>query len=269
MRRLTLLLIALALPAALSAQKRIGTRLDWGTVEVLLYPSPDRGVQISFWTTGEAGVHRGRGLAGGFEPESVYAWINAADRVIHPIARPSGPASILTTPVLRSACGDSIRIMRRAKGDHWEDRVIVALNQQGSGGDHFAIRARPAETTALLEGMQSEAGLSGYNPDSVAASVAQNDSLPAFRGRVDTPVTLVQAGPASYPDRTIRGRVFLEYFVRVDGSVEPASVHAIAADDDRLVDPARSMIIASRFTPAKIGGRPVGMTVRQSINYTP
>lgn len=269
MRRLLLLLVFLACPTMLVAQKRIGTRLDWGTVEVLLYPSPDRGLQLSFWTTSQAGVQRGRGVTGGFEPESVYAWINAADKVIHPVAHPSGPTVVLATPVLRSASGDSIRMVRRAKGDHWEDRVIVALDEGSTGSDHFAIRARPGETAALIEGMQREAELSGYDKDSVAASVARNDSGAVFRGRVDTPATLLQAGPPSYPDRGVRGRVLLEYFVRVDGSVEPASIHAISADDDRLVEPARAMILGSRYTPAKADGRPVGVTVRQAINFTP
>ncbi len=269
MRRLFLLLIALALPGTLSAQHRLGTRLDWGTVEVLLYPSTDRGLQVSFWTTGQAGVQRGRGLAGGFEPESVFAWINAADQVIHPVVRPSGPTVVLSTRVLRSASGDSIRIFRRAKKDHWEDRVILALDERGNGADRFAIRARPAEATALIEGMQREAGLSGYDKDSVAASVARTDSLPMLQGRVDTPPALVEVGPRSYPDRSISGKVFLEFFIREDGAVEPSSIHAIFADDDRLVDPARTMVAASRFTPALANGRPVGVTVRQAVNFIP
>jgi hypothetical protein len=269
MRRLLLLLLALSLPGMLSAQHRLGTRLDWGTVEVLLYPSSNRGVQVSFWTTGQAGVQRGRGVAGGFEPESVFAWINAADRVIHPVARPSGPAVVLATPALRSASGDSIRIFRRAKGDQWEDRVIVALDEKGSGAEHFAIRARPSETTDLIKGMQHEAGLSGYDRDSAAAGVALTDSLPMLQGRVDTPAALVEAGPPSYPDRSIRGRVLLEFVIREDGAPEPSSIHAITADDDRLVEPARTMVIASRFTPALVNGRPVRVTVRQGINFSP
>jgi hypothetical protein len=269
MRRLLPLLLVLALPGTLSAQHRLGTWLDWGTVEVLLYPSSDHGLQVSFWTTGQAGVQRGRGVAGGFEPESVFAWINAADRVIHPVARPSGPTVVLATPALRSASGDSIQMFRRAKGGRWEDRVIVALDERGNGADHFAIRARPAETTALIEGMLREAGLSGYDKDSVAASVARTDSLPMLQGRVDTPPALVEAGPQSYPDQSIRGRVLLEYFVREDGTVEASSIHAIIADDDRLVDPARTMVAASRFTSALLNGRPVGITVRQAVNFIP
>lgn len=269
MRQLFLVLLALSLPGTLSAQHRLGTRLDWGTVEVLLYPSSDRGLQVSFWTTGQAGVQRGRGVTGGFEPENVHAWVNAADQVIHPVARPSGPTVVLATPVLRSASGDSIRIFRRAKGDHWEDRIIVALDERRGGADHFAIRARPREITALIEGMQREAGLSGYDRDSVAASVARADSLPMLQGSVDTPPSLVRAGRPYYPDRSIKGRVLLEFILREDGTVEPSSIHAISADDDRLVDPARTMLMDSEYTPALVNGRRVGVIVRQAFNFIP
>jgi hypothetical protein len=262
-----LLLLLLLAPTLLPAQDRIGTRLTWSTVEVLLYPSPSLGMQLSLVTNRRAAPQPTRSLSGGFHPDSVFDWINRAARILEPPAPPTGPDVMLLSPVLRSACGDSIRLMRRAKGDHWDRQVVLLLDEAGSAGEHFDVLTGPPEITALLAGMQRESGLSGYDADTVARFLAYRsagDSIP-----VDDVPRVLSPGPMRYPDRSIGGKIVFTFIVGADGVADTASIRPIYSDHAVFVEWVKPLIAGTRFAPGRLRGQPVAVLVQQTVNYMP
>lgn len=267
MRLLALSFLAIvALPELGAAQDSFGSRLDWGTVVVNVYPDAFTGMHLTAGTTEHTRSIRHHGLSGGFEPESVFAWLNSAERVLAPIAPPSGPDVVLVTPALRSLAGDSVRLLRRPNGSGWDRRIAVLIDRPAPDSEHFDIMAREGEIRALFTALQREAGLSGYVADSAASATATAQE--EFVRATEAP-TLVRAGRAIYPDRSLRGRVTLAFVIDSSGLVDRTTIRAIYGDHLRMIEWAKQMVGESRFTPARFQGRPVRITVQQSVNYSP
>ena len=267
MRYLVLSVLALvALPELGVAQDAFGSRLDWGTVVVNIYPDAFTGMHLSAGTIEHTRAMKHHGISGGFEPESVFAWLNIAERVLAPIAPPSGPDVILVTPALRSLAGDSVRLLRRPKGNGWDRRIAVLIDRPAPDSEHFDIMARAGEIRALFTALQREAGLSGYVRDSAASAMAtaQEEWV-----RATEAPTLVRAGRAIYPDRSLRGMVTLTFVIDSTGLVDRTTIRAIYGDHLKLIDWAKQMVGESRFTPACFRGQPVRITVQQSVHYSP
>jgi hypothetical protein len=262
-----LLLLLLLAPTLLPAQDRIGTRLNWSTVEVLLYPSRSLGMQLSLATTRRGGPRPTRRLSGGFHPDSVFDWIDHAARILEPSAPPSGPDVVLLSPVLRSACGDSIRLMRRPNGGQWDRRIALLVDEAGTAGEHFDVLTGPPEIGALLAGLQREAGLSGYDADTVARALADRspgDSIP-----VDDIPAVLSPGPMRYPDRSKGGKIIFTFIVGADGVADTSSIRPIYSDHAVFVEWVKPLIAGTRFTPGRLRGQPVAVLVQQTVNYMP
>lgn len=82
------------------------------------------------------------------------------------------------------------------------------------------------------------------------------------------------AGPAVvYPPdlvrRQVRGRAVVRLIVDAAGHVEDSSIDVVAAPDSGLIDPLRTMIRSSTFSPGRIKGRTVRTMTELAIDLTP
>lgn len=127
------------------------------------------------------------------------------------------------------------------------------------------------ETPAPAFDARALAGLSGSS-DSVEAgrSTFGTDGVRSL-AEVDEPPRLVGGLSLRYPE-TLRatglaGMVELEYIVRGSGAVEPGSIRVLRSTHDAFAEAAREALAAARFRPARRGGRPVAVLVRQTVRF--
>ena len=261
MKRWMLSLAVLLVPAALSAQQdRTGTYLDWGTVGVAVYPDTEYGLQLHMAARRFDIGSLSHDAGGGYDPDSVYAWVNAAAQVLHPVGRPSSPDAVLMTPVLRSSCGDSLRLLRRAKGTKWGSDLVLAFDVARPREDHFGVQARGAEVSTLLDALIRQASLSAIRPDS--AAMADHEPPP------DTWPSVQELGH-SFDLRWHGGVVVVQYRVDSTGHAEMGTVHPVFSSSDDLTDATRALLRTTLFVPATRNGHPVAATIRQTINFGP
>ena len=239
---------------------------------VLLYPDATHGMQLSVRTVpGDRSTRnnavQARGVGGGFDPDSVFTWINVAAKVMRPGTDPSGPEMVLLTPTLRSAGGDSIRLMRRPDGAHWARKTTILIDEAGPEGDHFDVLVEPRMVQQLLQGLQREAALSGFNADSVAAELADTTHL-EFLAAGDVP-SLLRMGKAEYPDRTTRGMIIMHFVIDANGSPDLTTLRTIYADHPVFESWARQILAGTLYAPGRLRGQPVDVLVQQAINFTP
>ena len=273
MRKVAILaVVALVGATRLNAQAgdRIGTHIDWGNVSVDLYPTHARGLHVAVEAEAESrGPIVMHGMHGGFVPESVLAWLNSAAVIVTPPARPHDKTEALLTPVLVSSTGDSLRLMRRSKGTKWEKRVVVMVDGPQARRERFDIAVLPGEATSLLQGLQREALLSGYDADSVATGPDSTAGGVYEEANIDDAPRVLSIGPMHYPEPRRPGRVVIEFVIDELGHPDPASLHIVSADDLRFIESARQMILGTRFSPGRVHGVPVRVKVRQTINFAP
>lgn len=245
---------------------RIGTRFTWGGVDVNIYPHPESGVHLAASTTSRTrGLARPHGFRAGFDPESVYTWLNAAPAVLAPTRPPSGPDAILVTPVLRSSDGDSLRLIRRAEGARWAGKVAVVMDERaGPGADHLDILAAPADVETFLRGMQREAGLSGFVPGRAAFDTA---GVLTADTKIDEVPRVVKVGDIVHPQHGRSGYVITEFVIDTSGHPDLESFVVIFADPGSFAPSARQLISGTIFRPGQIDGKPVAVLVRQAINF--
>lgn len=262
MKRMMVLVAALLSPGALSAQQDLGgTYIDWGTVGVAVYPDTVLGMQLIMTARRFDIGSLSHDARGGYDPDSVFAWVNAAARMLQPATAPSGPDAILVSPVLRSSCGDSLRLFRRAKGTKWRQDVILSLTVARPREDHFGVQAKVSEVRALLDELVRQASLSAMHPETGVALQREPppDSFPA----------LLRGGAVFSSASWGGGVVVVEYRIDSTGHVDMDSIHPLFRSRPDLMDPTREWLHKILFTPAIRGGRPVPFTVRQVLNFGP
>lgn len=118
---------------------------------------------------------------------------------------------------------------------------------------------------AAASGAAAQSGLLGPDPDSsgVYMAVEVNPELiggiAGLQERVVYPEAARRAG--------VEGRVFVQFVVDEQGKVAQADcvgppVNAL------LCESARTAVLASRFTPGRIGGQPVKVRFTLPVDYT-
>lgn len=261
MKRWMVVLAALLAPQAVAAQQPLGgVFLDWGTVGVAIYPDTVDGLQLHMAASGFAIGSPTHDAGGGYDPDSVFAWVNAAAQVLHPARPPSNPDAVLATPILRSSCGDSLRLFRRAKGTKWGPDFILSFGVARPRQDHFGVKVKTTEANALIDALFRQASLSAIHPDSgmMEKQEAPPDLLPTVQ-RQGT----VFSGPWK------RGLVIVDFRIDSTGHPEMDTVLPVYTSSADMIDAAREMVRKTLFTPAMRGGHPVALTVRQAINFGP
>lgn len=88
-------------------------------------------------------------------------------------------------------------------------------------------------------------------PDTTVYLPQQVQPLPR---RVSGPVT---AATPELLQRHAQGRVIAQVIIDTAGRVEPGSINIVDTPESAFVAPVRALLLASRFTPARIAGRPV------------
>jgi hypothetical protein len=265
--RSLVIVTALFLPQLLAAQTPRATFIDWGNVTASVYADQNLGVQLWVGTSYRAMNERSRSVTLGFAPDSVYRWADAAALVITPARPPRDTASVLAAPVLRALDGTRLRMLRRAAGTQWEDRVVLSFEPPDTTIPPLNIAALPAEARSFVTAIYEKAGTSVLTRDWAERL--------ASRGRIQCAdqAQLVPAGIASgavpqYPVTALgSGRVLLEFVIGADGWVDRQSVVPIAATDPVFVRPSIEALVGSRFTPATCRGIAIATIARQSINF--
>lgn len=186
-----------------------------------------------------------------FHPDSVLAWLNAAAAILR-FPAPGGPVeAIQWSPTLRPLTGSGGFLLgrQRKKGTLQKARwLAVADSAPGWQAEIAAAEADSVLRLFLALGARARM-------DSSAGSV----------DRVDRPATIEQQQrPGS---RGGRGLVAVQYVVDATGRVEPASISVLLASSPRLDTEARELLLASRFTPARLGGDAVRQVRRQVLRW--
>jgi len=123
----------------------------------------------------------------------------------------------------------------------------------------------------LLHGASLQAGaisgLSGLGLHGAAPATAELLTAAS----VDDPVAVVEQPAPQYPPALeqagITGRVVLEYLVDTTGRAEPGSLRTLVATYPAFEAAARATVLASRYRPARLGGRVVRQLVRQTLRF--
>jgi protein TonB len=115
-------------------------------------------------------------------------------------------------------------------------------------------------------------GTPGGRRDGVATSdSASTDSETFIAAEVDEAVVAVLIPAPRYPAAlraaAIEGEVVAQYVVDTTGRVELASWKVLRVSHDGFREAAREAILAGRFKPARISGRPVRQLVQQVIRF--
>ncbi len=268
MDRRTLFLAALLLaPALLPAQTTRATFIDWGNVTGSVYADGTYGVQLWIGTSFRAMNERSRSVTLGFAPDSVYPWADAATLVIAPAHPPRDTASVLAAPPLRALDGTLVRILRRAAGNAWGDRVVLSFESSDTTIPPLNIAARPDEARNFVESLYQKAASSTLAPD-WQTRIAELRSFPCAAGGVVTrPGVASGAVPEYPPGAPASGRVLLEFVVGANGYADRAKIVAIATSNEVFVHPSIEAVVRTRFTPGTCNGAPVPVLVRQSVNF--
>jgi TonB family protein len=100
-----------------------------------------------------------------------------------------------------------------------------------------------------------------------APAAGQNLQAPVLRNEAEVMRHSAAAYPAALRDSAISGDVILKFRVRVDSTVDPASITVVQATNPAFVEPAVSVALEMRFAPARSGGAPVAAWTRFPVQF--
>ena len=107
-------------------------------------------------------------------------------------------------------------------------------------------------------------------PDRNGPPIASSQTFRAEE--VDDPVAIVDQPKPVYPPvlqaAGVSGSVDLQFVVDSTGRAEASSWHVLASTNRAFEEPARVAIMATRYRPARIKGRPVRQLVAQRISFS-
>ena len=110
----------------------------------------------------------------------------------------------------------------------------------------------------------------------MTAATLPDQGWPLFRVRmpyirIQTPADVLHQPTPVYPPaarkRGMEGDVTLQYVIDENGRVQAASIRVLEANYEDFVDAAVATIVASEYTPARVGVCPVKSLVQQQIRF--
>lgn len=127
----------------------------------------------------------------------------------------------------------------------------------------------PSEATASLPRLPA---LMKRLDGAAGAPVTEPGLSPVrLAAEVDQPVAVLEPGILRYPPRLqalgISGRVIVEFVVDTTGAVEGASLRVRVSTQPEFEEAARAAILATRFRPAQVRGRPVRQLASQAVVF--
>ena len=134
-----------------------------------------------------------------------------------------------------------------------------------------ALSANVPTTADLVEAAKIEPGAAPGLPDFGPGAGTSLTSELLTPVTVDEPVEVVEQPAPRYPrglaQAGVTGRVELEYVVDTTGRAEPGSLRTVMATHPAFEAAARASVVASRYRPARLGGRMVRQLVRQTFTF--
>lgn len=242
------------------------TRLNWGTVYVLVGADTTRGVEVRAMTSRTNYDGLSRSYFGGFDPALVEPWLAEANAVVTYSGAPtSDSARALETPALGASDGSGLILRRARHKNKWDSDV--ALIFAPSIGKGWAISARHDEALAFLQALQLEEVRSRLVPVAADTSSGLIDCF-----NLDEPPARLSGPDLVWPnfggEPTRSTEVLLEYVIGADGRAEPNSFVAIWFEDPHFVDAAVKAVTGSKFRPGMVHGQPVRTLVRQPVIFS-
>jgi TonB family protein len=164
--------------------------------------------------------------------------------------------------------------LTRLGADSAPDHLLSGTN--GAWG--FALRVSAAQLAALLGALRGEptAGAVPYEYPREGRTPAEH--TPMVTGAYLESQTTRPSGmgsppprpafPAALVGRGVAGSVRLQFVVEADGRVRPSSVRLIGKAHPALAGAARDALLAARFRPAVLAGRPVPQLTTQSFDFS-
>jgi TonB family protein len=144
-------------------------------------------------------------------------------------------------------------------------------------GDDSATRVAIHQAYQLDHGLQVN-GLTQASPrlaemfDEEYHRVSQDDpiyppaALDELPRRASGPAVVY---PADLVRRQVRGRALVRLIVDASGHVDESSIEIVAIPDSGLINPLRTMILGSTFSPGRVRGRSVRTMAELAIDLSP
>ena len=122
--------------------------------------------------------------------------------------------------------------------------------------------ATPAPPTGSPAGDPGPPNFDGYVYETV-------EEKPVLENAREVARLLDRNYPRSLAEQGVAGQVMLELIVEVNGRVRPGSVRVVSASDPQFSEASVRIAERLRFTPARVGDRPVPVMVTLPIDWKP
>ena len=204
-------------------------------------------------------------------PASATAQSQSADLIQQARARMSAndldSADVLLTASLMHATqhGESTAtytwraILEFMRGDDSATRVAIHQAYQLDHG--LQVNGLTQASPRLAEMFEEE-----YHRASVGDPIYPPSALDELPRKVSGPSVVY---PPDVLRRQVRGRAVVRFIVDPGGHAEDSTIEVVAVPDSGLVDPVRTMIRNSTYSPGRIKGRTVRTMVEFMIDLTP
>jgi len=93
------------------------------------------------------------------------------------------------------------------------------------------------------------------------------DEQPTLRNREEVARHIMALYPRALRDSGVSGAVIMRFRISAEGTAEPTTIKGAVVTDLAFEEPGRAVVRRMRFTPARLGGRPVPITVSIPIQF--
>lgn len=244
----SLLFLALAAPSFAQQTPADSTRV-YELAEVEVLPRPQNTADFAAALRDGYPPHlRTTGVGGTVQ----VAFVVGADGVPRDVRVVSTPDSAFNGPTVRA-----VSVLRFSPAQVQGRAVRVRVEQPITWRAEAAVAAAAAGTAPAEAPGDPE---NGY-------SLREVEDLPRLRNEQAFAQALAQAYPPALRDAGVRGTVQVRFRVEPDGTT---SNHRITrSTNHEFDDPSLRTLHVMRFSPARIGGRPVRVWVEQPIQWVP
>ncbi|HEY2065693.1 MAG TPA: TonB family protein, partial [Gemmatimonadaceae bacterium] len=161
----------------------------------------------------------------------------------------------------------------RVEGDSAPSYLLTATN----GAWSSALPVSPAQAAALFTALRGESGSGAVPYEFPHMGQTPATSTPDVQGAwLDVQVDRL-ASPGSRAPRAVfpdawrgtgaTGTVRLTFIIDETGVVRPSSVRLIGKAEPAFAAAARQALLAARYSPAMLGGRPVPQRAMQNFDF--
>ena len=241
------------------------TRLNWGTVNVLVQADTVNGLLV--WAETSPIAYQGlqHSFAASFSPDSLNSWANFAHLLVTTTTPPKDSAAALASPPLVARDGSHLYLFRRQEKGKWESRILVLLSDPAERHP-WRIDVDRDNANSLVQALWLQAGRSRQLPAPPKVKVYDANPLDPSRCPEVVPGTIDLRYPILL-HRGETGEVWMSYIVQQDGTADPASFRVMLSDEPEFAISAIDALRRARFKPAEVGGVPIAAWVHQRFFF--